>query len=184
MSNKGMQPLRDEGPQASAGCEGENAPAPTIRDALEVMVEQSRARAERINEVLDWLDRRRAALRDRADRLDALLGRSQPAAPPAIPPAPIPAPSPSQLETPVVIKRPDLPSGLPDPDAELMRDWLGAEVERMRGEGWSWEALAEIGFGTELLGDLGLQALQKPDGGAPVSAMAADTSFDSRSSDA
>ncbi len=42
-------------------------------------------------------------------------------------------------------------------EAALQQEWFREQVLGMLAEGWSREALAEIGFGDEFLADLGLQ---------------------------
>ena len=47
-------------------------------------------------------------------------------------------------------------------ESEAERQWLRDEVSRMREDGWSWEELAGIGFGRDLLARLGIEPAAEP----------------------
>lgn len=140
--------------------------------------EQARLQAESIRVRKEWIEARRRDLWERMDRLKADLGMGDvPAAEfrdhlaasgLVFPPAPAgpayfaargeqvqPGGEASGCET---QREPDRPQV----EDEAERQWLRSEVLRMRGDGWSWEELADIGFGRDLLAHLGLAPAAEP----------------------
>lgn len=127
-----------------------------LHEHLHAIRERARRTGERVHAQMDWVDERRRALWDRMDGLaDRSAAPGDAARSPERPVAVSIQMHAEQAELDREARATETRAEAILPESE--RKWLRGEVERMRRGGWSWEELADIGFGPELIAALGLR---------------------------